>query len=192
MGVTMSNLNEAVCPVWMAYTFDNPLRGIVHAPQEMFKPYLHEGMRVLDIGCGLGFFSLEMAKMVGVSGKVTAIDLQPGMLKVVETRARKRGLGSRINTHQCGSNQLGTSERADFVLTFWMIHETPDYRGLIDQIYELLLPGGIYYLADPKMHVSAEFFQEATAYAVGKGFIINSRPKVRWSHAIVLQKPENG
>ena len=187
----MTNLNEAVCPVWMAYTFDNPLRSLVHAPQEMFQPYLHEGMRVLDIGCGLGFFSLEMADMVGDNGKVTAIDLQPGMLKIVEKRARKRGLGSRIDTHQCGSSQLGIEKQADFVLTFWMIHETPDYQGLIDQIYELLVPGGIYFLADPKVHVSAEFFQEATAYAVGKGFVINSRAKVRWSHAIVLQKPKD-
>lgn len=186
--MNMAKINEAVCPVWMAYTFDNPLRALVHTPREMFSPYLRAGMQVLDIGCGLGFFSIEMAKMVGSKGKVTAIDLQADMLKIVEKRAMKRGLSSRIDTHQCGPYLLKIDKQADFVLTFWMIHETPDYRGLIDQIYELLTPGGIYYLADPKLHVSAEFFQEAISYALEKGFSIHARPRVRWSHAIVLQK----
>ncbi|MCF7910952.1 MAG: class I SAM-dependent methyltransferase [Candidatus Cloacimonetes bacterium] len=184
----MVNLDKAVCPVWMAYTFDNPLRGLIHSPQEMFKPYLRDGMRVLDIGCGLGFFSLSMAKHVGERGRVTAIDLQAGMLKIVEKRAGRRGLGSRITTHQCGSTELGIKTKADFILTFWMIHETPDYQSLINQIYELLEPGGIYYLADPKLHVSAKFFQEAIDYAISKGFRVKSTPRVRFSHAIVLQK----
>lgn len=49
-----------VCPWWLAYAFDNPLRRIFHKPEEMFAPYLREGMIAIDLGCGMGYFSISM------------------------------------------------------------------------------------------------------------------------------------
>jgi len=47
-----------VCPWWLVFTFDNPLRGLIHDPRRLFGPYLRPGMRALDLGCGRGFATL--------------------------------------------------------------------------------------------------------------------------------------
>ena len=70
-----------VCPVERANSLDSKLRRWIQNPLKILAPYLREGMSVLDIGCGPGFFTIDMAMMVGESGRVIAADLQEGMLE---------------------------------------------------------------------------------------------------------------
>ena len=58
----------------------------------MLAPYVKEGMIVIDIGCGMAFFSIGMARLVGEQGLVISVDLQQKMLEVLERRAKKRVL----------------------------------------------------------------------------------------------------
>jgi len=67
---------DLVCPVEKAGILDNRLRRLVQDPKIILKPYLKEGMIALDVGCGPGYFSLDMARMVGKTGRVIACDLQ--------------------------------------------------------------------------------------------------------------------
>lgn len=90
-----------VCPWWLAYTFDNPLRSIFHKPERIFIPYLNEGMTAIDIGCGMGYFSIGMAKIVGKTGKIISVDLQQKMLDILIKRAKKAGVANRITTFLC-------------------------------------------------------------------------------------------
>jgi ubiquinone/menaquinone biosynthesis C-methylase UbiE len=69
-----------VCPVERAGSLDSKIRRWLQNPQKILVPYVREEMTVLDIGCGPGLFSVEMARMVGKSGRVIAVDLQEGML----------------------------------------------------------------------------------------------------------------
>ena len=50
------------------------------------------GMTVCDMGCGNGFYSLKLAKLVGKDGKVLAVDIQPEMLELLKKRAAAEGL----------------------------------------------------------------------------------------------------
>ena len=54
-----------VCPVEKADRLDTRIRRWLQNPQKILKPYIKEGMTVLDFGCGPGFFSVDMAQMVG-------------------------------------------------------------------------------------------------------------------------------
>src|ERR1022692_3696772 len=49
-------------------------------PAKILAPYVCEGMTVLEPGPGMGFFTLELARRVGASGRVVAVDIQPRML----------------------------------------------------------------------------------------------------------------
>ena len=60
----------------------------------MLRDYVKPGSKVLDFGCGLGFFSIAMAKMVGEGGLVIAADLQDVMLQGLMKRARRAGVCS--------------------------------------------------------------------------------------------------
>ncbi|GEM_PF-6888608 len=83
-------MDDHVCPWWLAYTFDNPLRQLVHNPEKIFSSLIRPGQTVVDIGCGMGYFSLGMAKLVGESGRVISVDLQKEMLAKVHQRQFRR------------------------------------------------------------------------------------------------------
>ena len=54
-----------VCPWWLAYTFDNPLRRLIHKPEKIFDGLVQPGMTVMDVGCGMGYVTLGLAEIVG-------------------------------------------------------------------------------------------------------------------------------
>ena len=82
-----------VCPWWGGYFIDNPIRRLFHNPEKIVGPYVKPGMTAMDVGCGMGFCSIAMAKIVGDSGQVIAVDLQQKMLEVLRQRADKGGRG---------------------------------------------------------------------------------------------------
>jgi ubiquinone/menaquinone biosynthesis C-methylase UbiE len=184
----MKKDNNHVCPVWMAYTFDNPLRNLIHKPKKMFKEYVWEGMTVMDIGCGLGCFSIGLAKMVGEKGKVYSVDLQKGMLDRLMKRAGKKGVADIIETHQCSADKIGIEDKLDFALAFWMIHETPDALNFLKQIHSLLKPGGVLFLADPKKHVSQTSINELATFTEDIGYQVINKPKISMSYVLVLKR----
>ena len=47
-------LDRELCPWWFAYTFDNPVRRMLHKPGKVLGAYVREGMTAVDIGCGWG------------------------------------------------------------------------------------------------------------------------------------------
>jgi len=75
--------NTRICPVERAGGLDNSFRRLLQNPRTILKIYISRGMTVLDLGCGPGFFSIEIAKLLNDSGKVIAADLQEGMLEKV-------------------------------------------------------------------------------------------------------------
>lgn len=173
----------------MIHTFDNPVRRLFHNPEAMLGPYLRHGGRAADIGCGIGFFTIGIARLVGEKGRVYAMDLQEKMLAGVERRARRAELSGRIETRRVGADNLGVNDLTgslDLVLAFWMLHEVPDQVSFLGQVKELLKPGGFFYLAEPRMHVTAKAFEDSLALAGQLGFKIKERPKVRLSRGVVL------
>ena len=67
--------SDHVCTWWHAYSFDNPLRKLIHKPKRILGAYVKDGMTVMDVGCGMGHFSIGMANLVGEQGKVIASNL---------------------------------------------------------------------------------------------------------------------
>jgi hypothetical protein len=64
-----------VCPAWLGHFLANPIRKLINPPQTILTPYVRERMTVLDVGCGMGFFNIPLAQMVGTNGKVICVDL---------------------------------------------------------------------------------------------------------------------
>ena len=176
-----------VCPWWMCYTFDNPLRRLVHQPRKLLGPYLRPGMTAMDVGCGMGYFSLGMARLVGESGRVIAVDLQQRMLDVLTKRAARAGVLSRIRTCRCSPDDIGVNEPVDFILSFWMAHEVADIPGLLEQLRAGLQPGGKCLIVEPRWHVRVPRFQSIIAAAEKAGFRLLAKPRVRFSRAALFE-----
>jgi ubiquinone/menaquinone biosynthesis C-methylase UbiE len=167
-----------VCPWWLCFTFDNPIRKIIHDPIKILSPYVHKGDTAIDIGPGMGYFTIPLAQLVGPTGRVTAIDIQPKMLSALMERAQKKGLSDRIKTHLAGPDSIGFHEKADFILAFWMVHEVPDQRRFLSEIRDLMKPQGLFLLVEPVIHVSKKSFSQTLETAKGNlGFSSKNIPK---------------
>jgi ubiquinone/menaquinone biosynthesis C-methylase UbiE len=180
--------DERICPWWLAYTFDNPLRRILHDPRKILGEFVRNGMTVADIGCGMGYFSIAMAGMVGARGKVLAVDVQRKMLELMQKRAEKAGVRDRIQPILTSEDDLGITGPVDFILAFWMVHEVGNIPKFFEQVSSILKTTGYILYAEPRMHVTDERFQEILGYAGHAGFKAANAPPVRFSRAAVLTR----
>ena len=185
----MLSLDGRVCPWWMAWTFDNPLRKLFQDPERILGSLVREGMTVADIGCGMGYFSVAMAKMVGPGGRVLSVDLQEKMLQYLRRRASRAGMTDRITTVLAEPDDIKiTDSKVDFVLAFWMVHEVKDIPRFLGQVAAVPKPGGKVLYAEPRMHVTQKRFEEILGYAKDAGFAVNDYPKVGMSRSAVLER----
>lgn len=143
-------------------------------------------MTVLDLGCGPGYFTGEIARLVGDGGRVIAADLQVKMLEKMSGKIRGTGVEKRVELHKCMDDRIGLSDKVDFVLAFWMVHEVPDQQRMFEELRSILNAGGRILVIEPKFHVSKKAFNRMTDVTETAGFEIIERPKVIISRSMLL------
>jgi len=183
---------EHVCPWWLGYLLISPFRQWgTQNPEGLLGPYVTAGMRVLEPGPGMGFFTLPLARMVGPSGKVVAVDIQQKMLDRLRRRAGKAGLLERIETRLARPDCLGIDDlkgAADFVLAFAMVHELPSPEAFFQETAAALKPGGRFLLAEPVGHVKPPRFQRELQAARAAGLVEMDAPPLRRNWSALLRK----
>ena len=182
---------EHVCPPWCYFTFDNIFRRLLQNPNRILRPYIKPGWTVLDVGLGMGYFTIPLAKLVGDTGKVIAADIQQQMLDSLDHRAFKAGVQERIKLQMTKLDNIGISEPIDFCLAFWMVHEVPDRVHFLSEIVSNLKPDGLMLIAEPSIHVSKVHFAKTLEIAKSVGFSVTERPKIFLSHTALLKKSRN-
>jgi len=180
-----------LCPVWVGYLLAHPLRKLLQNPTRILAPFVRAGMTTLDIGPGMGFFSLPMAELVGEGGRVVCVDLQPGMLRALEKRAAEAGSAARIETRACSTDSLKIDDlarRVDFVLAFAVVHEIPDHPRLFRELAAALAPDGRILLSEPSGHVSVAAFAQTLEEAEAAGLMIVDHPTIKGGRSVVLAR----
>jgi SAM-dependent methyltransferase len=186
---------KRVCPWWIGYFLLNPFRRLSQDPAKILAPYVREGMTVLEPGPGMGYFTLELARMVGESGRVVVVDIQSKMLANLRRRAAKRGLLERIDARLAQPRSLGLGDLAssvDFALAFAMVHEMPDADLFFAETAHALKSGACLLLAEPRGHVKEAEFENELQSASAAGLQLANRPSIGRSHAALLQKTQGG
>lgn len=148
-----------VCPWWMGYFLIHPLRRFMQDPVKILAPHVRKGMTVLEIGPGMGYFTITLARMVGPTGKVVAVDIQDKMLSALRKQAMTNGMSDRVETRITQPGSLGVSDlsgRVDFAFAFAVVHEVPDKERLSEEVHSALKPGGTLFMADPVSHFRAK------------------------------------
>jgi ubiquinone/menaquinone biosynthesis C-methylase UbiE len=179
--------SSKVCPVERAGALDLSIRRLFQNPTKILKPYLNPGDKVLDFGCGPGFFTFDIASLVGESGLVIAADLQTGMLEIVEKKITARDMQNRIQVHKCEESSIGLNDTVDFILAFYMIHELPDQEQTFTEFKKILNPNGKILIIEPDFHVTKNDFDNMLLRLKKTGFKIINRPKFFFSRSVVLQ-----
>jgi ubiquinone/menaquinone biosynthesis C-methylase UbiE len=184
----VSDRSTRVCPVERAGSLDNRIRRWIQNPRKILKPYIEEGMTVLDVGCGPGFFSIDMAHMVGASGRVIAVDLQEGMLQKLREKIQGTELGERIILHKTEESRIGISEKVDFALLFYVLHELPNQEEFFEELKSISKPKGQALMVEPPLRVSRTAFEETVRKARDAGFTPVEGPKVFLSKTAILKR----
>jgi ubiquinone/menaquinone biosynthesis C-methylase UbiE len=168
---------------------DNPLFRNNRADTIVAHLDLRLGMSALDVGCGPGRLTIPIARKVGPTGHVVAIDLQPAMLRRAMARAEAAGLAN-IEFHQArlGDNTLnfGAFDRAVLVT---VLGEIPNQGAALREVFSALKPGGVLavteVIADPHFQTR----HNVLALASSAGFREKRRTGGRLSYTLYLERP---
>ena len=154
---------------------DSRLRRLFQSPDRILYGHVKEGMKVLDFGCGPGFFTEEIAKRVGETGSVIAVDLQQGMLDILRRKMHGSGFEARVKLHKCTEDRLGLSDEVDLVFAFYVMHELRDATAFLKEFRSMLGTNGRLYIAEPRAHVAKRGFDRTISSAEEVGFSLIER-----------------
>ena len=106
---------------------------------------------VADFGCGSGFFSLALARAVGESGTVYALDILPSSLEAVSSRAKALGLSNvvakRVNLEREGGSGLPDGG-LDWVIMKDVLFQNKSKEAMLWEAYRVLKPGGFLFVME--------------------------------------------
>lgn len=180
-----------VCPWWLGFCLTCPLFRLGQNPHKILAPYVRQGWTVLEPGPGMGFFTLELARLVGPAGRVVAVDIQPRMIDRLKRRASRAGLAERVEARLGSAETMAIAKlrgTVDFTLAFAVVHETLDKGGFFSEVAEASKPRALLLVAEPKGHVKDTEFDSELLAASAAGFELMERPAISRSRAALLRK----
>jgi 2-polyprenyl-3-methyl-5-hydroxy-6-metoxy-1,4-benzoquinol methylase len=110
------------------------------------------GMRVLDIGCGMGDVTMLVAQLVGAQGRVTSIDLDQASIATARKRAAAVGLDN-TTFHRVDISTFTDIEPFDAIVGRLVLEFLPDPAATIRRLCGLLRPGGIMAFQEPSWKI---------------------------------------
>jgi ubiquinone/menaquinone biosynthesis C-methylase UbiE len=122
--------------------------------REGFEPLIApaqiaEGQTVVDYGCGPGHLAVELARRVGASGRVIAVDINHEFLRRTRERARNEGLGERVSAKHLEGDRLPVEDAcADRVVCKNVLEYVPDPQATVNEFRRVLRPGGLAHATD--------------------------------------------
>ena len=130
---------------------EDPDRIAWQKPDEVVRALgLREGAVACDLGAGPGVFALRLARAVGPSGRVHAIDVEPRMVEILRARAREAGVSNVSSVLAPGDEAALPPEPCDAVLVVNTFHHFPDGAAALRRLAGALKPGGV--LANVDFH----------------------------------------
>jgi ubiquinone/menaquinone biosynthesis C-methylase UbiE len=123
---------------------DNPILPLVRNPFKLLKAAgLEDGYKVLEVGCGPGFFTIPAAKIVGDEGHVYAVDIHPRAVERVKKKIKREAL-SNITASCVNASDTGLpNESIDLSILFGLRYIAGGLENVIFELHRVLKPGGI-------------------------------------------------
>ena len=165
---------------------------------EMVKALqLKEGMVVADVGCGNGYHSLMMAKLVGEKGKVLCVDIQQKMLDLLKRRAQKEGVKNFELIKGKYTDPMLPKGKVDLILLVDAYHEFTDPENMLKKMRDSLSEKGVIAIVefrseDPKVPIKLDHkmskAQISKEYEANGFKLVRSYEKLPWQHLMFFGK----
>jgi len=165
-------------------------------PEEMLAQLeLKEGMTVCDMGCGDGYYTLELAKRVGPSGKVFAVDIQPEMLQELSRRCQQFDLKNVDMLLGSPHDPKLPDGKLDLILMVDVYHEFSNPVEMLTAMRQSLKPDGRIALVefraeDPQVPIKPEHKmtkkQILKEYKANGFRLVKEYDRLPWQHVMFL------
>lgn len=160
---------------------------------------LKSGETVCDMGCGNGFYALKMAKLVGKTGRILAVDIQPEMLHLLELRAKDAGVGNVEPIQGSAVDPKLPSGKVDLILLVDVYHEFAYPEQMLAAMRKALKPHGRlalveFRLEDPSVPIKLEHKmskEQIMKEIPPNGFkLVEEFEKLPWQHVMFFEPAE--
>lgn len=181
------------CPVWLHWLveLDNPFARTNRAGFIVETLELAEGMNILDAGCGPGRLTIPLARGVGPTGRVVALDIQPGMLDRARSKATAEGLANvEFVTSGIGNSGL-PADLFDRAVLVTVLGEIPDRAAALADLFRVLKPGGILAIVELIFDPHFQSRRSVTDLALASGFHENAFFGHRFAYVIHFEKRDS-
>ena len=122
---------------------DNPERRKIMPPEvTLEKLHLQKGDIVADVGCGIGYFSIPAAVIVGEMGKVYAMDISDEMLSEVQERANKNNVANVEIVRTIENSLIVADETITYAFICNVLHEAENVSNFLKEVKRVLIMGG--------------------------------------------------
>ena len=182
------------CPVWLRWLveLDNPFTQTNRATFIVETLALSSGMTVLDAGCGPGRLTVPLAQGVGPTGRVVALDIQPGML----ARAKHKTEAAGYTNVEFIAAALGTGRlplnRFDRGVLVTVLGEIPNQPAAFAELFRALKPGGILAIVEVIFDPHFQSRKVVTSLAISTGFCERAFFGHGLAYVIHFEKPGGG
>jgi len=123
---------------------DNPIMRRFRNPYKLLKAAgIQKGMKVLEVGCGPGVFTIPAAELVGEEGVVYAVDIHPLAIKKVKKKIQNRGVNNVIPILANAAKIELPNESVDLIFIFGLGHAAGGLEPILREAYRLLRPEGM-------------------------------------------------
>jgi len=121
---------------------------------------IRDGTTVADLGCGSGYYAFRMSRLVGASGKVFAVDIEPRMLQFVRERAQREAVTNIAPIQATPLDPKLPADSVDLLLMVDVYHELEHPYEVMEKVRDALKQGGRvalveYRAEDPKVMIKA-------------------------------------
>jgi ubiquinone/menaquinone biosynthesis C-methylase UbiE len=134
-------------PLFVASFLDSRLRKTMQPPHKIVeRSGIQEAMTVMELGCGPGTYTLDIARAVGDGGRIYAVDIQRAMIDKLEKKLQKPENRDVQNVIPKVANayELPLPEEClDSVVVICALQEIPDRQRALGELYRVLRPRGV-------------------------------------------------
>jgi len=192
-GILERFFGRGVCPYQLSFILDSPFRRLILSPQRLAdRLHLEEDSRVLEIGPGSGYFSVEVARRIP-NGHLELLDIQPEMLEKARHKIKRSGLHNVKFIRGDATNLPFGENEFDVVFLVAVLGEVSDSEACLQSIYKVLRPSGLLSITEqpgdpdflPQQGVISlaekQGFEFAESYGKKNNYTVNFRKPAQMS-----------
>ncbi|WAI00347.1 class I SAM-dependent methyltransferase [Methanogenium organophilum] len=180
-------------PAWIGGLLDSDYRRHIQPPSFVIeRSGIRPSMQVLDLGCGSGAFTTDIARMVGPEGRVVAFDIQENMLRQLQRKLARQKHADipPITIIRGDATALPFCDGTfDAVCMVTVLQEIPENHRALAEVFRVLRPGGV--LGVTELFIDPDYPLSSTTRLLGEaaGFVAEETAGGLWNYTVRFRRP---